>query len=191
MRKLVLLIIAVVVVVHLGFVAYMSADRQKAIAFEEFSKPVSRIIAPPVWDFATDQADETGVDDTATTSDARELPETKSNRLRAVEHAERSATPTAAGREYRERPIVARARRIPAFPAPGISGTEAYSLNEPETITIWYPGERKAPVVKEPAPRPALSVPVKRENRSFVDRIIGPIFKKPYGWIKALGSKLN
>jgi hypothetical protein len=81
---------------------------------------------------------------------------------------------------------------VPAFPARNLRiGNNTYALQKPMDVTIWYPGPKKPVERKLPEPRPVAKALPKRENKSLVARLLVPVFKKPYGWMKALGSKLN
>lgn len=193
MRKLILLILTVVVIGHLGFVAYMSADRQATMARDEIARSAEMTAQPSFR-----PADGAAAEDELAVADEPEAP--------IDIDTEETIAPTAAVKRVRGETLSRRkshapelqkerraARRvsIPAFPR-RTNNPEVASSALTDSITIWYPGERKATPVREaePASRVA-AVPIKKEDRSFVDRVVMPIFKKPYGLIKAIGSKLR
>jgi hypothetical protein len=194
MRKLPLLILAVICV-DIGFVAYMSADRQAEIASEEFNKFSRRIIPARASKYelagtVASKIDDSSVSVASVAADAAANP---SRSLAAAPRVDRQFRSSVGSRGYTSRRTTAAVRRIPAFPARRDlpMGNDTYALQKPADITIWYPGPRKPVEKKLPEPRPTRALPTKSENRSLVARLFVPIFKKPFGWIKALGSKLN
>lgn len=194
MRKLVLLVIAVVAIAHVGFVAYMSADRQKTLALEEFNRS-GREILPAFL-----KRSENTVEDA-------ESEENPSSVDTAVEERPDERTPSRMNGKRSRDGISARAGsrtsetstmgatnaiKIPAFPPPRSAPVdEADSMERTNTITIWYPGELRSRLREQVASPAVKAIPPQKENRSFVDRVVVPIFKKPYRLIKAIGSKLN
>lgn len=195
MRKLPLLILAVICV-DIAFVAYMSADHQAEIASEEFSKFSRRIIPAPASKYelagssTSKTSDSSGVSIASVADDAAN----PSRSLAAAPRVDRQFRSSVGSRDYTSKRMTAAVRRrIPAFPARRDlpMGNDTYASQKPADVTIWYPGPRK-PVEKNlPEPKPTRALPTKSENRSLVARLFVPIFKKPFGWIKALGSKLN
>jgi hypothetical protein len=194
MRKLPLLILAVICL-DIGFVAYMSADHQAEIASQEFNKPTLTIVTAVAssYDLAGSSSSKTYSSPvTSVVSEAAEA-ENSTRSLASVPRVDRQFRSSVGGKRYTPKRVLTAIRRVPAFPARGDLpvGNDAYALQRPTDITIWYPGPRKPVEKKLPEPKPTRALPAKSENRSLVARLFVPIFKKPFGWIKALGSKLN
>jgi hypothetical protein len=190
MRKLPLLILAVICV-DIGFVAYMSSNRQAEIASEEFSKRSLRIVAPnSMYKLAGSASSK--IDDSAVVSIGSTAVRSE-NSSRSLATASRQFRSSVGSRNYTSRRPPVATRRVPAFSARRDLpiGNNTYALQKPEDVMIWYPGPKNPVERKLPEARPAAKALPKRENRSLVARLLVPIFKKPFGWIKALGSKLN
>lgn len=194
MRKLILLILAVIVIGHLGFVSYMSADRQAAIAREEIARSAeerSRVSfkpteSAPIADVATAENGEDAAEDAAEAEEVSRVVSRRVNRERSVEL---SAPARSVEEPFRSR---RRASVEPAFPRPQDSAArEAIASGDMETITIYYPTPRKTAPVREERVSTAATAPARKGDRSFVDRVIMPIFKKPYGLIKSIGSRFR
>lgn len=190
MRKLPLLIIAVICV-DMGFVAFMSANRQAEIASQEFNKPIRTIIPQPNLSSEFAKTNDSSVMSVASVK--TEAAGNSRPSLAIEPRVDRQFRSSLGSRGIAKRTLIA-TRKVPAFPARTNSsiGRDTYAIRKPADVMIWYPGGPKKPVeAKLPEPRPATKELPKRENRSLVARLLVPIFKKPYGWIKAVGSRLN
>lgn len=190
MRKLILAIIGVICL-DIGFVAYKSADDRGEVASRNVNvsdRGRDSIANPPIDLRESPQipADLNATEPGSASTDARDDSihpvRTTATRTGKIERSTYTANPRLRGVK-RERPLAAK----------------VYLSN----ITIFYPApkpiefkQEEKPVADAPIDRRAelanlpMSTSLRSGNRSLIARA-WPIIKKPYDWIKAVGSRLN
>ena len=181
MRKLVLGILAVVCL-DIGFVYYTSKGLQTDLAVNKTPGQQAVTAANPAN--VSGPSDAKKASDTADVAAVKARPENVSgNRETARMLSQRRTASVKVRSRIRE--------RIPA------------DRNQPLfTPVVFYVPRHSAIVLKQAVPikntrnlKPAaekrfVKYTPKRENRSLVARV-WPVVKKPYEWVKALGSKFN
>lgn len=182
MRKLILGIIALVCL-DIGFVAYTSVDLQADLVVKKSEVPnlanlpivPTELPVPPAAENVADSPD---------LADANVKSENISNNREIVRISMEPRMPNAKAR-LRKREHALTARNQPLFTpivfyAPGTSAGGTNYIVAVKDVPSFKPAAEKQPVTHRPKP----------ENRSLVARA-WPVIKKPYEWIKVLGSKFN
>ena len=180
MRKLILGIIAVVCL-DIGFVYYISKGIQTDLAVNKTPDQQAVTAANPAVVSGPSAAK--GAPDTA---DVAALKARRENVSGSMETVRLSSQRRAASAKVRSRTKqhVPTDRNQPLF-----STIVFYVPRRPAVVT-----QRTVPFKNtrdlKPAGRQFVKYAPKRENRSLVARV-WPVVKKPYEWVKALGSRFN
>lgn len=175
MERLILGIIAVICL-HIGYVAYVYTDRP--IVDTARNPPQTAVQPRPVTGLDKTFARIFPGGDISSTFESAEDRDTGPVSAKSVLTRTTGSDPSA--------PAARRVERYSSRVDPDdISDRGPF---KPVTIEIPPPYIPKMPVEPE---RPAIKTSIqKTENKSFFASVM-PVFKKPYSWIKALGSKLK
>jgi hypothetical protein len=173
MERLILGIIAVICL-HIAYVAYIYSDRPVIETAWNGPHPG----AQPRQLIGLDETFDRifpGGDIRSTLESSEETESTPADaKVRRSDVALRSATV---------------ARRVDRY-SPPVDPDEISDRGPFKSVTIEIPRPYIPKMSVEPE-RPTIQATVQRkENRSFMASVL-PVFKKPYSWIKALGSKLK
>ena len=182
MRKLILGIIALVCL-DIGFVAYTSADLQADLAVKK--SPV-----PAPADVSIDSTAAPGPSAAGNTIDPSDVAAVKaeSDDISNIRKSGRSSTerrmPVVKARP-RMKERVLTARNQPLFTPIVFYVPRHSAVASKRTVAIKDTRDLKPAVEKQ-----FTRYTPKTENRSLVARV-WPVIKKPYEWIKVIGSKFN
>lgn len=187
MRKLVLGII-VLVCLDIGFVYYTSMGLQTDLALNRTpNQQVATAPAPPsVSNKATSVSKPPLAENTNDAADVAAVKVRSDNVSNNRESIARLSTQRRAAKAYsRMRERTSPARNQPLF-EPVVFYVRRHSATASERL-VSTKNSRDVELLSE---RPIGRHTPKRENKSLVARV-WPVIKKPYEWVKIIGSKFN